>query len=116
MYALYRGNLLGIYPQFLLDIVQVNKGGTGLKSNLCNCGIVIGTFGIECSPRLSYPVAVLSANGKGLRQLYVCLTFTACVEPFAVGGILQVVHQLEFGVVVLASLLQQSVGGIYLQL
>lgn len=39
----------------------------------------------------------------------------ARVEPFAVDGVLQVVHQLEFRVVILASLLQLGVSGIHLQ-
>lgn len=42
-------------------------------------------------------------------------SMVARVEPFTVDGVLQVVHQLEFGVVVLASLLQLCVSGIHLQ-
>lgn len=39
----------------------------------------------------------------------------ARVEPFMVDGVLQVVHQLEFRVVILAGLLQLCVSGIHLQ-
>lgn len=42
-------------------------------------------------------------------------SMVARVEPFMVGGVLQVVHQLEFGVVILAGLLQECVSGIHLQ-
>lgn len=42
-------------------------------------------------------------------------SMVARVEPFTVDGVLQVVHQLEFGVVVLAGLLQECVSGIHLQ-
>lgn len=62
-----------------------------------------------------YPAAMLSANGKRLGEQDVGLSVVARVEPFAVDGVLQVVHQLEFGVVVLASLLQLCASGIHLQ-
>lgn len=42
-------------------------------------------------------------------------SMVARVEPFAVDGVLQVVHQLEFRVVILAGLLQLCVSGIHLQ-
>lgn len=39
----------------------------------------------------------------------------ARVEPFTVDGVLQVVHQLEFRVVLLVGLLQLGASGIHLQ-
>lgn len=42
-------------------------------------------------------------------------SMVARVEPFTVDGVLQVVHQLEFRVVILAGLLQLCVSGIHLQ-
>lgn len=42
-------------------------------------------------------------------------SIVARVEPFTVDGVLQVVHQLEFRVVLLAGLLQLCVSGIHLQ-
>lgn len=42
-------------------------------------------------------------------------SMVARVEPFTVDGVLQVVHQLEFRVVLLAGLLQLCVSGIHLQ-
>ncbi len=42
-------------------------------------------------------------------------SMVARVEPFTVDGVLQVMHQLEFRVVILAGLLQLCVSGIYLQ-
>lgn len=80
-----------------------------------DAGIVVGAFGIECCLRQPYPAAMLSANGKRLGEQDVGLSVVARVEPFAVDGVLQVVHQLEFGVVVLASLLQLCASGIHLQ-
>lgn len=42
-------------------------------------------------------------------------SMVARVEPFTVDGVLQVVHQLDFRVVILAGLLQLCVSGIHLQ-
>lgn len=42
-------------------------------------------------------------------------SMVARVEPFTVDGVLQVVHQLEFRVVILAGLLQLCASGIHLQ-
>lgn len=80
-----------------------------------DAGIVVGAVGIECCLRLPYPAAMLSANGKRLGELDVGLSVVARVEPFTVDGVLQVVHQLEFRVVILAGLLQLCASGIHLQ-